>query len=154
MKIQVRNELVHVNSRDLQLHFLPANTFVTTNMLQPHPENDQQGHEVGGKCDVRFQVLGVFPTPGRPAVARSSPPSLFTLLTGGNTFQGVANRNLKLENLLFDQQGGKRPLLMIADFGYSSAKTGVILGDNKFDAKVALCWIATFSSLLSVSLLL
>ena len=67
--------------------------------------------------------------------------------------QGVANRDLKLENLLLDRQGGKRPLLKIADFGYSkhemnsSAKTGVgtpvymapevILGDNKYDAKVS-----------------
>ncbi len=67
--------------------------------------------------------------------------------------QGVANRDLKLENLLLDRHGGKRPLLKIADFGYSkhemnsSAKTGVgtpvymapevILGDNKYDAKVA-----------------
>lgn len=67
----------------------------------------------------------------------------------------MANRDLKLENLLLDRQGGKRPLLKIADFGYSkhemnsSAKTGVgtpvymapevILGDNKYDAKVALC---------------
>ena len=66
--------------------------------------------------------------------------------------QGVANRDLKLENLLLDRQGGRRPLLKIADFGYSkhemnsSAKTGVgtpvymapeiILGDNKYDAKV------------------
>ena len=66
--------------------------------------------------------------------------------------QGVANRDLKLENLLLDRHGGKRPLLKIADFGYSkhemnsSAKTGVgtpvymapevILGDNKYDAKV------------------
>ena len=64
----------------------------------------------------------------------------------------MANRDLKLENLLLDRQGGKRPLLKIADFGYSkhemnsSAKTGVgtpvymapevILGDNKYDAKV------------------
>ncbi|DBB15364.1 TPA: hypothetical protein ACH3X3_003607 [Trebouxia sp. C0006] len=61
--------------------------------------------------------------------------------------KGVANRDLKLENLLLDRHGGKRPLLKIADFGYSkhemnsSAKTGVgtpvymapevILGDNK-----------------------
>ena len=66
----------------------------------------------------------------------------------------MANRDLKLENLLLDRQGGRRPLLKIADFGYSkhemnsSAKTGVgtpvymapevILGDNKYDAKVAL----------------
>lgn len=64
----------------------------------------------------------------------------------------MANRDLKLENLLLDRQGGRRPLLKIADFGYSkhemnsSAKTGVgtpvymapevILGDNKYDAKV------------------
>lgn len=69
-----------------------------------------------------------------------------------HALQGVANRDLKLENLLLDRQGGKRPLLKIADFGYSkhemnsSAKTGVgtpvymapevILGDNKYDAKV------------------
>ena len=69
-----------------------------------------------------------------------------------NVMQGVANRDLKLENLLLDRHGGKRPLLKIADFGYSkhemnsSAKTGVgtpvymapevILGDNKYDAKV------------------
>lgn len=72
----------------------------------------------------------------------------------------MANRDLKLENLLLDRQGGKRPLLKIADFGYSkhemnsSAKTGVgtpvymapevILGDNKYDAKVtyaALCCV-------------
>ena len=68
--------------------------------------------------------------------------------------QGVANRDLKLENLLLDRDGrdGTRPLLKICDFGYSkhemnsSAKTGVgtpvymapevILGDNKYDAKV------------------
>ena len=68
--------------------------------------------------------------------------------------QGVANRDLKLENLLLDRDGrdGTRPLLKICDFGYSkhemnsSAKTGVgtpvymapevILGDQKYDAKV------------------
>jgi serine/threonine protein kinase len=68
--------------------------------------------------------------------------------------QGVANRDLKLENLLLDRDGrdGTRPLLKICDFGYSkhemnsSAKTGVgtpvymapevILGDSKYDAKV------------------
>lgn len=70
--------------------------------------------------------------------------------------KGVANRDLKLENLLLDRHGGKRPLLKIADFGYSkhemnsSAKTGVgtpvymapevILGDNKYDAKKADIW--------------
>ena len=66
----------------------------------------------------------------------------------------MANRDLKLENLLLDRDGrdGTRPLLKICDFGYSkhemnsSAKTGVgtpvymapevILGDNKYDAKV------------------
>ena len=68
--------------------------------------------------------------------------------------QGIANRDLKLENLLLDRDGrdGTRPLLKICDFGYSkhemnsSAKTGVgtpvymapevILGDSKYDAKV------------------
>ena len=66
----------------------------------------------------------------------------------------MANRDLKLENLLLDRDGrdGTRPLLKICDFGYSkhemnsSAKTGVgtpvymapevILGDQKYDAKV------------------
>ena len=71
-----------------------------------------------------------------------------------NAVQGIANRDLKLENLLLDRDGrdGTRPLLKICDFGYSkhemnsSAKTGVgtpvymapevILGDSKYDAKV------------------
>lgn len=70
----------------------------------------------------------------------------------------MANRDLKLENLLLDRDGkdGSRPLLKICDFGYSkhelnsSAKTGVgtpvymapevILGDNKYDAKKADIW--------------
>ena len=69
--------------------------------------------------------------------------------------QGIANRDLKLENLLLDRDGrdGTRPLLKICDFGYSkhelnsSAKTGVgtpvymapevILGEAKYDAKVS-----------------
>lgn len=68
--------------------------------------------------------------------------------------QGVANRDLKLENMLLDRDGqdGTRPLLKICDFGYakhdmnSSAKTGVgtpiymapeiIYGGNRYDAKV------------------
>lgn len=72
--------------------------------------------------------------------------------------RGIANRDLKLENLLLDRDGrdGTRPLLKICDFGYSkhemnsSAKTGVgtpvymapevILGDSKYDAKVADIW--------------
>ena len=34
--------------------------------------------------------------------------------------QGVANRDLKLENLLLDRKDtGSRPLLKICDFGYS-----------------------------------
>lgn len=35
--------------------------------------------------------------------------------------QGIANRDLKLENLLLDRDGhdGTRPLLKICDFGYS-----------------------------------
>lgn len=37
------------------------------------------------------------------------------------TAQGVANRDLKLENLLLDRDGsdGTRPLLKICDFGVS-----------------------------------
>ena len=39
--------------------------------------------------------------------------------------QGVANRDLKLENLLLDRDGsdGTRPLLKICDFGYSKVHT-------------------------------
>ena len=67
--------------------------------------------------------------------------------------QGVANRDLKLENLLLDDSsGGRRPLLKICDFGYcksedSSARSGVgtkvymspevFLGNNRYDAKVS-----------------
>ncbi|KAK9809250.1 hypothetical protein WJX72_012085 [[Myrmecia] bisecta] len=74
--------------------------------------------------------------------------------------RGVANRDLKLENLLLDRDGsdGTRPLLKICDFGYSqgkhelnsSAKTGVgtpiymapeiIYGGNRYDAKKADIW--------------
>ena len=38
--------------------------------------------------------------------------------------QGVANRDLKLENLLLDRDGsdGTRPLLKICDFGYSKVR--------------------------------
>lgn len=72
--------------------------------------------------------------------------------------RGVANRDLKLENLLLDHDGrdGIRPLLKICDFGYSkhemssSAKSGVgtpvymapevILGDNHYNAKKADIW--------------
>ena len=83
--------------------------------------------------------------------------------TYANVMQGVANRDLKLGNLLLDRHGGKRPLLKIADFGYSkhemnsSAKTGVgtpvymapevILGDNKYDAKVPVAWCLECSAL-------
>ena len=69
--------------------------------------------------------------------------------------QGVANRDLKLENLLTDQDtDGKRPLLKICDFGYSkhemnsSAKSGVgspvfmapeiVFSGNRYDAKVSM----------------
>ena len=40
--------------------------------------------------------------------------------------QGVANRDLKLENLLLDRDGsdGTRPLLKICDFGYSKVRLG------------------------------
>ena len=38
-----------------------------------------------------------------------------------HSLQGIANRDLKLENLLLDRDGhdGTRPLLKICDFGYS-----------------------------------
>ena len=69
--------------------------------------------------------------------------------------QGVANRDLKPENLLLDKVGGnRRPLLKICDFGYakhdlnSPATTGVgtpiymapeiIYGSSEYDAKVSL----------------
>ena len=69
----------------------------------------------------------------------------------------MANRDLKLENLLLDRDGcdGTRPLLKICDFGYSkhdsdsSAKTGVgtpiymapeiIYGSNTYNPKVWGC---------------
>ncbi|CAK0784789.1 hypothetical protein CVIRNUC_007993 [Coccomyxa viridis] len=72
--------------------------------------------------------------------------------------RGVANRDLKLENLLLDREGntGIRPLLKICDFGFSkhemnsSAKTSVgtpiymapeiIYGSNRYDAKMADLW--------------
>ena len=68
--------------------------------------------------------------------------------------QGVANRDLKLENTLLDGRPAPRhrPLLKICDFGYSkhemnsSAKTHVgtpiymapeiVLGSNRYNAKV------------------
>ena len=39
--------------------------------------------------------------------------------------QGIANRDLKLENLLLDRDGhdGTRPLLKICDFGYSKVSS-------------------------------
>jgi serine/threonine protein kinase len=41
--------------------------------------------------------------------------------------QGIANRDLKLENLLLDRDGsdGTRPLLKICDFGYSKARSNL-----------------------------
>ena len=40
--------------------------------------------------------------------------------------QGVANRDLKLENLLLDRKdSGTRPLLKICDFGYSKVPTAL-----------------------------
>lgn len=73
--------------------------------------------------------------------------------------QGVANRDLKLENLLLSQDcsDGRRPLLKICDFGFSkheansgTAKTSVgtpiymapevIYGSNRYDAKKADIW--------------
>mmetsp|Transcript_10857 Transcript_10857/g.32543 ORF Transcript_10857/g.32543 Transcript_10857/m.32543 type:complete len:344 (+) Transcript_10857:974-2005(+) len=71
---------------------------------------------------------------------------------------GVANRDLKLENMLLDCDGstGRRPMIKICDFGYSkhtlnsSAKTGVgtatymapevIYGGPRYDAKKADTW--------------
>ena len=43
------------------------------------------------------------------------------LISGVAAAQGVANRDMKLENLLLDRDGsdGSRPLLKICDFGYS-----------------------------------
>lgn len=48
-----------------------------------------------------------------------NPPPVCSGRCGGS--QGVANRDLKLENLLLDRDGSDstRPLLKICDFGYS-----------------------------------
>lgn len=70
--------------------------------------------------------------------------------------RGVANRDLKLDNLLLDVGGGGRPILKMCDFGYSKhemnsmAKTvvgtvcymapEVLLGYRSYDAKVADMW--------------
>jgi serine/threonine-protein kinase SRK2 len=71
--------------------------------------------------------------------------------------QGVANRDLKLENLLLDQDRcSGNPLLKVCDFGYSkhdlsstaNTRLGtpmymapeVIFVDSKYDAKKADVW--------------
>ena len=44
-----------------------------------------------------------------------------------DTLQGVANRDLKLENLLLTYKDGwSRPLLKICDFGYSKVSADVL----------------------------
>ena len=59
-----------------------------------------------------------------PAAVRKPPPWLCPWL------QGVANRDLKLENLLLDRdcRDGTRPLLKICDFGYSKVSIGPSTG--------------------------
>jgi serine/threonine-protein kinase SRK2 len=49
-------------------------------------------------------------------------PKSYTLLTAEQafSFQGVANRDIKLENTLLD--GSPRPLIKICDFGYSKVR--------------------------------
>ena len=49
--------------------------------------------------------------------------SLFSLPTLLLCLQGVANRDIKLENTLLD--GTTRPLIKICDFGYSKVGTSV-----------------------------
>ena len=78
-----------------------------------------------------------------------------TSLSAWRHLQGVANRDLKLENLLVDQDSsGKRPLLKICDFGYSkhemnssaNSKVGtpifmapeIVFSGKRYDAKVYL----------------
>ena len=79
------------------------------------------------------------------------------------SLQGVANRDLKLENLLLSSEPSSDPsapaaVLKISDFGYSKheynspARTGVgtlvymspeiILGGNRYDPKKADIWSA------------
>jgi serine/threonine protein kinase len=60
--------------------------------------------------------------------------------------QGVANRDLKLENLLLDRPWGEgmRPLLKICDFGYSKsemsspARTSV---GKRWGGSLVTCWL-------------
>lgn len=53
--------------------------------------------------------------------ARTQPSTAIGCSRWGRGLQGVANRDLKLENLLLDRDGsdGTRPLLKICDFGVS-----------------------------------
>ena len=86
---------------------------------------------------------------------------LFQQLAVGLSYchtRGVANRDLKLENLLLDKADAGKPILRIADFGYSKhemnscAKTGVgttaymapeiFMGALSYDAKAADWWSA------------
>ena len=65
--------------------------------------------------------------------------------------QGVANRDLKLENLLLDRKDtGSRPLLKICDFGYSkvppaltkSAKLTLLVNGPNMEC----CYLARFAA--------
>ena len=58
--------------------------------------------------------------------------------------QGVANRDLKLENLLLDRdcRDGTRPLLKICDFGYSKVTVGSSAGWEQLT--VSKMWAAVF----------
>ena len=45
--------------------------------------------------------------------------------------QGVANRDIKLENTLLD--GSPRPLLKICDFGYSKVPSAALVNCSAYD---------------------
>ncbi len=65
--------------------------------------------------------------------------------------QGVANRDLKLENLLLSQDcsDGRRPLLKICDFGFSKVQSGVLAATLQLSSlAVPVAWDAMASEAL------